>query len=164
MSRCSESFLKCLDLRTRLTTALSNQEWVNIDGATSNVLFVNATDEFEDMVIRCLITSSGSFITTSTFTLSIGSAQPSPSPQNPSSSGSDSGAIIGGVVGGMAGLALLLLLLLLILIVIILRRNNRRRQKRLRQPDYVELAYGSPKNEDNTFSKNKLQVCDHPEV
>jgi hypothetical protein len=157
--------------------------WNNIAGATSNIFYLNGTDEFAGMVIRCLITNSGNYTTTTAYTVKLASALPSPSPASIPSGytsscttalvlflhhshsvwgtrrgGSDSGPIVGGVVGGVAGFVLLLLLVLLVIGIILARRSGlRRRQKKLRQPNFGLLAYGAMKDI-GAVPKSKQQV------
>lgn len=150
----------------RASNGTFTEVWNNIAGATESTFYINGTDEFAGMVIRCLITNSANFTTSTAYTVVLVSALPSPSAPTvplPGDGGSDSGPIVGGVVGGVAGFVLLLLLVLLVLGILLARRSGRRRrQKKLRQPNFSVLAYGEVKDA-GSIPKSRQQALEELE-
>ena len=76
---------------------------------------------------------------------------------------SDDAALIGGIVGGIGGgLLLCLLLLLVIAVVLVATRRGQGAYRKLRQPDYEEVAFGDVKG-DVTLPKKQTEVIDMPQ-
>lgn len=128
------------------------EEFRSIPGATYGTLLVNGTEEWDGSVIRCLVYTTGGGTFTNNFTVVISEAIPS------STGGDSDGALIGGIVGGVGG-GLLLCLLLLLVIAVVLMATRRRRAtayRKLKQPDYEEVAFGDVKG-DVTLPKKQAE-------
>lgn len=129
------------------------QQWQNIVGATSSIFLVNGTSDVNDEEIRCVIYNSGGSITSNNFTIDITS---------PDSSSGDStnntlliAVLAGGIGGGLLAFCLLLIIILVVLIFVVRRRRSPYRK--LKEPDWEEVAFGDVK-EDISIPKKLLEV------
>lgn len=133
------------------------EAWYPIEGANSSSYQVNGSHAgINNQTISCLVSSTGGVAWSARYTVNLVAATPSASPVTISGgSSTDIAAIVGGAVGGAVGLFFLLLVVLVVLALVVAKRKGHS-QRKLRQPDYIALAYGDL-NGGDSFPKRKAE-------
>jgi hypothetical protein len=110
--------------------------WVDIVNATGDTFRTLATSDLDGWEARCSVISAGGFLFTDPTTVRVVTGG------STDDSGSD--FPVGAIAGIVVGCALLCCLILLVaaLVVLVIVRRRRSPYRKLKQPDYDELAFG----------------------
>lgn len=128
-------------------------DFVDIDGATANTLLVNGTAADNNTVVRCIIFNGGGSVVSSNITVRVNAAPVVPPDGGGGGSGGDSSSdstnitIIAAAAGGGGGLVVLCCLMLVMAALSWGWKRGRSPYRKLKQPDYAEIAYGDVKND-----------------